>query len=386
MEYLVESVSDAVKEVIRSGRYFPTSLDSFEVPKGVPNYLSSIQPSYIKGRRVYTGTYDFDAANPPISDPVTGTRPITLGDYTPKPKDNAGLIRINPLADRISPSTRSHEGGHAYSMGALVKDNPNAGGLELERIYDTTLQPKVEYELKKPEGFARAVQAGEVASRARTTFANKLLKTARERPWEFSLDSAINQAKTRTRELMDYAMEKETNSAANALDAVLKSGDKERIKGTEQQVKKGIVNTNKSKAVQGIEAGWNYSGISDEDLAKQIARRARKEGVPKYGLSIDVDPSDYPPPMAMAKEQVPTFKPQSRILKGLGALGAVLGIAGGASADEIAHGLHPLSVLDSGSLGTDDMMGEPIEFSPPKSKEQKPLPGAEFIFPKNKNN
>jgi len=78
----------------------------------------------------------------------------------------------------------------------------------------------------------------------------------------------------------------------------------------------------------------------------------------------------------------------SKLPKALGAAGAVLGLATGAQAADIVHGLNPLSVLDSGSLGTDDMMGEPIEFKEPKPKQQKPLAGSEFMFPAkiNENN
>jgi len=75
----------------------------------------------------------------------------------------------------------------------------------------------------------------------------------------------------------------------------------------------------------------------------------------------------------------------SKLPKALGAAGAVLGLATGAQASDILHGLNPLSVLDSGSLGTDDMMGEPIEFKEPKPKQQKPLAGSEFMFPAKMN-
>lgn len=40
----------------------------------------------------------------------------------------------------------------------------------------------------------------------------------------------------------------------------------------------------------------------------------------------------------------------------LGIAGAVLGLATGANAADLLHGLHPLSVLDGGSLGTDDVL------------------------------
>ena len=80
-----------------------------------------------------------------------------------------------------------------------------------------------------------------------------------------------------------------------------------------------------------------------------------------------------------------TASPRSpKLPKALGVAGAILGLAAGANADTIAHSLHPLSVLDSGSLGTDDMMGEPIEFKEPAPKQQKPLPGAQFMFSSKK--
>jgi hypothetical protein len=75
----------------------------------------------------------------------------------------------------------------------------------------------------------------------------------------------------------------------------------------------------------------------------------------------------------------------SKLPKALGVASAVLGLAAGANAADIAHGLNPLSVLDSGSLGTDDMMGEPIEFKKPAPKEQKPLPGAQYMYPAKMN-
>jgi hypothetical protein len=74
----------------------------------------------------------------------------------------------------------------------------------------------------------------------------------------------------------------------------------------------------------------------------------------------------------------------SKLPKALGAAGAILALATGAQAD-ILHSLHPLSVLDSGSLGTDDMMGEPIEFKEPAPKQQKPLPGAQYLYPAKMN-
>jgi hypothetical protein len=44
--------------------------------------------------------------------------------------------------------------------------------------------------------------------------------------------------------------------------------------------------------------------------------------------------------------------------------------------------LNPLGVFDGGSLGKDDMMGEPIEFKEPTPKpEPKELPGSEYMFP-----
>ena len=50
---------------------------------------------------------------------------------------------------------------------------------------------------------------------------------------------------------------------------------------------------------------------------------------------------------------------RSKLPKALGVAGAVLGLATGAQAADIVHGLNPLSVLDSGSLGTDDMLPSP---------------------------
>ena len=45
---------------------------------------------------------------------------------------------------------------------------------------------------------------------------------------------------------------------------------------------------------------------------------------------------------------------------GFGKLGTIagvaLGLAGKANASDLTHGLHPLSVLDGGSLGTDDVL------------------------------
>lgn len=76
---------------------------------------------------------------------------------------------------------------------------------------------------------------------------------------------------------------------------------------------------------------------------------------------------------------------RSKLPKALGVAGAVLGLATGAQAADIVHGLNPLSALDSGSLGTDDMMGEPIEFKEPAPKQQKPLPGAQFMYPAKMN-
>jgi hypothetical protein len=75
----------------------------------------------------------------------------------------------------------------------------------------------------------------------------------------------------------------------------------------------------------------------------------------------------------------------SKLPKALGAAGAVLALATGAQAADVVHGLNPLSVLDSGSLGTDDMMGEPIEFKEPAPKQQKPLPGAQYMYPAKMN-
>jgi len=66
-----------------------------------------------------------------------------------------------------------------------------------------------------------------------------------------------------------------------------------------------------------------------------------------------------------------------KVGKRLGPIGALLGLASGADADAL-HNLHPLSILDSGSLGTDDipaeLIGQPIPYktSEPKPKEQKP--------------
>lgn len=71
----------------------------------------------------------------------------------------------------------------------------------------------------------------------------------------------------------------------------------------------------------------------------------------------------------------------------LGIAGAALGLATGADAADLVHGLNPLSVLDGGSLGTNDdpdkdaTTGEPINsnqynFLPPKpieAAEPKPL-------------
>lgn len=97
------------------------------------------------------------------------------------------------------------------------------------------------------------------------------------------------------------------------------------------------------------------------------------------GVKIDIPNSQTTP---ITKPTVSSRSP--KLPKALGAVGAVLGLATGAQAADIAHGLHPLSVFDGGSLGTDDMMGEPIEFKEPAPKQQKPLPGAEFMFPLKK--
>jgi len=74
----------------------------------------------------------------------------------------------------------------------------------------------------------------------------------------------------------------------------------------------------------------------------------------------------------------------SKLGSRLGIAGAALGLASGANAADIVHGLNPLSALDSGSLGTNDMMGEPVEFKQPAPKQQKPLPGSQWMFPPNK--
>ena len=89
---------------------------------------------------------------------------------------------------------------------------------------------------------------------------------------------------------------------------------------------------------------------------------------------------------AELKTKMNTIKTGKSKLPGkLGAVGAVLGLAAGAQASDVVHSLNPLSALDSGSLGTDDMMGEPIEFKEPAPKQQKPLPGAQFMYPTKMN-
>ena len=70
----------------------------------------------------------------------------------------------------------------------------------------------------------------------------------------------------------------------------------------------------------------------------------------------------------------------------LGIVGAALGLATGANAADLVHGLNPLSVLDGGSLGNDDPnidvnTGEIIDpnvytFLPPKEKNGGRAPGA----------
>jgi len=78
----------------------------------------------------------------------------------------------------------------------------------------------------------------------------------------------------------------------------------------------------------------------------------------------------------------------SKLPKALGVAGAVLGLATGAQAADVVHGLNPLSVLDSGSLGTDDVPAElygKTPFYEPAPKEQKPLPGAQYMYPAKMN-
>ena len=75
--------------------------------------------------------------------------------------------------------------------------------------------------------------------------------------------------------------------------------------------------------------------------------------------------------------------PTNRMPKGLGGklgiAGAVLGLATGANAADLVHGLNPLSVLDGGSLGTDDVLKhdedkesdyDPARYLKPKQSSQ----------------
>ena len=75
----------------------------------------------------------------------------------------------------------------------------------------------------------------------------------------------------------------------------------------------------------------------------------------------------------------PSTKPGIGLGGKLGIAGAVLGLATGASADDTLHGLHPLSILNGGSLGKDDVLKydedkesdyDPARYLKPKKSSQ----------------
>ena len=96
--------------------------------------------------------------------------------------------------------------------------------------------------------------------------------------------------------------------------------------------------------------------------------------------------AEMPKPGVLANS--PWAKGGGKVARALGPLGLALGVVGlatgQAKADDVAHGLNPLSILDSGSLGTDDVPAEvqgQSMFTEPKPKPKPEAgPADDFVF------
>jgi hypothetical protein len=100
-----------------------------------------------------------------------------------------------------------------------------------------------------------------------------------------------------------------------------------------------------------------------------------KSSVPNKALRTTSNVQDI---KIISPESVP-HKPGLGLGGKLGIAGAALGLATGADAGDLVHGLNPLSVLDGGSLGTDDVLKydedkesdyDPARYLKPKQSSQ----------------
>ena len=274
IQFIVEGVVDVTKEAIRAGRYFPTALEPWQSKSGV-----EYNPVNLRGHQFDVQVVDLNPVSSDNPNSInTGRR---VGTFRPEPEFKSGLIRIDPTASNPD-ATKAHELGHATAQGALYAANPDASPEELDRLTRGSAELKTPYRFRKEEGLARAVESGEIASKTRSAIADQIFK-------QFSSDPSFMGGYTPEKgmELLQKAYKGAQFGARAAETSEQLTGLQDYMKNfsmlpSEQRAKmrqilgQGRANQIYSKVASGVEAGWGYSGVSDEDLAKQIGRRLSK--------------------------------------------------------------------------------------------------------------
>ena len=325
--YILEGktgVDTAIREIPRATRIAPTISPD-------PN-----NPTYsLAGSQFGLKTVSIEPQKP---------NTIIGGQFNP----NTNTIEISDeLSGPKRAQTVAHEAGHAYIAGRQAQANPNLSPQDLKQLGERGYQPNTPYKFKKDEGFARAAEVGEKTAQARSKMAGDLYKIGKEFGG-FEVDTAKKALKNELSARLAGGAEWEKFTMQQPiLDAGKKQGEAmaqlelsdaasvQKFKDAQKAVRGAVkqydiaAKPNISKNVSGVEAGWNYSGVSDEDLVKQIERRLRKETrlTPKVSAPVAQKlPSPAPTPPNRLEIPKPSTTPKISKLPTLGQVADVLDI------------------------------------------------------------